>query len=101
MFWSRWYGLSKTPTVFQIGDTFKKSIFWGGPFCAILAFFGVFGTLSCLNQRRYGGASHLCFGPVGMGYPKHQLSSKSETLLKNRFFGVGHFVQFWPFWGSL
>src|ERR1041384_1714831 len=56
-------------------------------------FFGGFGPLSCSNQRRYGGVPHLCFDPLGVGYPKHQLSSKSETLQKNRlfwgcFFGV-------------
>ena len=39
------------------------------------------------NQTRYGGAPQPFFNPHVMGYPKHQLSSKSETLDFFRFLG--------------
>src|ERR1044071_9277843 len=86
-----WYGLSKTPTIFQIGDTSKNSIFLGGvvPAKAILAFFRVFGSLSCSNQRGYGGKRHLCFDPLVWALQNTNYLPNRRHFKKFDFFGWG------------
>ena len=60
------------------------------------AWFWPFSSPSRSKQKRYGGTSQPFFNPLGMGYPKHQLSSKSETLEKSRFFCRDGFFAFSP-----
>src|SRR5579872_3307321 len=83
----------------QLIDTSKNRLAFGfASETAKKAIFATFGPFPCSNQKSYGGEPLPFFCPLGMGYPKHQLASKSETLRKIRFFvrdsQKGHFRDF-------